>query len=287
MHISYNSTSIARSCWMKYKWKYVEKLEPVTKSHQLTLGTVLHECFEMLYKGETEEKILQHIHEAYHKEEQKQEAADIEDVIINKYTALGMWHFCPNKNVREFSEVYPEEEHRVVIGNYSLVIKVDGRVKKDGVWWVRELKTTNLTQEQFKARAGTSAQATGYVYGLRKNGFPVQGIMFDYIKKPLLRKNKSEDMHQFGTRIMNDYKDRPKLYYGRFYSYRNDYQLKIYEEDMITLANDIEDRKQKGNWYRNQDACWNFNSECPYAKICFSERPDALTLELYFTKGAV
>jgi hypothetical protein len=270
---------------MKYKWKYIDNLEPAVKSTQLTLGSIMHEAFELFYKGTDDFAIVKYIDQRFDEEISKQEASDIEDLIIAKYTARGMWLAYPYKNLKDFQEVYPEEESRVPIGSYELVIKVDGRVKKDGVWWVRELKTTSATQKQFEQRASTSAQVTGYVYGLRKKGYDIKGVMFDYIKKPLLRKNRMEDMYNYGMRIMKDYRDRPSMYFGRIFTYRTDHDLKLYEKDMLAVAGEMEKRKQSGEWYRNQDACWNFNAECPYKKICFAEQPDALTLELYFTKG--
>jgi hypothetical protein len=287
MQISYNSASIARSCWMKYKWKYMDGLEPITKSTQLTLGTVMHEAFDLFYKGESSEGITSHIVRSFDNEIAKQEAADIEDLTVAKYTAIGMWAFYPHKNLKEFQEIYSEEETRIPIGSYEMVIKVDGRVKKDNVWWVRELKTTSLSSTQFQARTATSAQATGYVYGLRKKGYDIKGIMFDYIKKPILRKNKNEDMYAFGNRIMRDYKDRPSFYFNRYFTYRTEQDLKLYEKDMLAVATEIERRRATGEFYRNQDSCWNFNAECPYRKICFQEQPDTLTVELYFTRREV
>lgn len=269
---------------MKYKWKYIEGLEPVTKSVQLTLGSIIHEAFDLFYKGFADKEVLKYIGDTFDAEIAKQEMADTEDLVISRYTALGMWQFYPYKNLKDFQEIYSEEEVHIPIGNYELIIKVDGRVKKDNVWWIRELKTTSFTQKQFEQRMATSAQVTGYVYGMRKKGYDIKGVMFDFIKKPLLRKNKMEDMHQFGTRIMKDYQDKPKLYYARFYSYRTEQDLKLYEKDMLAVAAEMEKRSATGEFYRNQDACWGFNSECPYKKICFQEKPDTLTLELYFTK---
>ena len=285
MRISYSSTSVARQCWKKFQFKYIEGLEPITKSINLTIGAVVHEAFDLFYKGFGDKEILKHINDSFAIEIAKQEKADIEDLVIGKYTALGMWQFYPYKSLKEFQEVYSEEQVIIPIGNYELTIKVDGRIKKDNVWWIRELKTTSYTQKQFEQRMASSAQVTGYVYGMRKKGYDVKGVMFDYIKKPILRKNKTEDMYQFGNRIMKDYQDRPKLYYGRLYTYRSEQDLKMYEKDMLAVAEEIEKRKASGEFYRNQDACFNFNSECPYKKICFQEKPDTLTLELYFVKG--
>ena len=270
---------------MKYKFKYIEGLEPVTKSIQLTIGAVIHEAFDMFYKGFGDIEILKYINDAFDLEISKQEVADIEDLVIGKYIALGMWQFYPYKTLSDFQEIYSEEEVHIPIGNYELTIKVDGRIKKDDCWWIRELKTTTYSLRQFEQRMATSAQVTGYVYGMKKKGYDIKGVMFDYIKKPILRKNKMEDMYSFGTRIMKDYQDRFKLYYGRLYTYRTDTDLKLYEKDMLAIASEIEKRKASGEFFRNQDACYNFNSECPYLKVCRTEQPDNLTIQLYFVKG--
>lgn len=270
---------------MKYKWKYIDKLEPVVKPVQLTLGKIIHQAFDMFYKGFSDSDTLEYIHDAFDEQIAKQEIADQEDLVIAKYTAMGMWRYYPYKNTKEFTKILSEEEAKIPIGNYEMLVKVDGLVQKNNVWWIRELKTTSLNQRQFEQRADVSSQVTGYIYGMKKKGYDVKGVMFDFIKKPLLRKNRSDDMYNFGMRIMKDYKDRPKLYFGRIYSYRSPNDLDLFEKDMIAVADEIEQRKKSGNWYRNQDQCYSFNSECVYKKICFQEKPDPLTIQLYFTQG--
>lgn len=285
LEISCNSMSIARSCWMKYKWRYVDRLTPIKKSTALSLGTVVHQAFDMYYNGFTNNEVTQFIINTMDEQIAKASPTEAEDLVVAKYTAMGMWMNYPTKDLTCFEEIKPELEFRIKIApGVVFVGRVDGLVTHKGNRWVRELKTTGLPFSQFERRARTSPQATGYVYAAKKLGEDVQGIIYDYIKKPLLRKNQSEDMHAFGTRIMKDYRERPGLYFRRHYVYRNPVELAMFEQGMLDQVKEIKRRWKSQEWYRNQDQCWNFNAECPYMKICFSERPDPLTINLYYNK---
>jgi len=270
---------------MKYKWHYIDGYIPFHKSHQITLGSLVHTCFEMFYSKFSNADIIDYIRKQMDEEISKCSPSEAEDAVLAKYTALGMWHNFPS-SLDNFLEVKPEMEFRVlVIPQVYFVGKIDGLVKdKENRLWVREIKTTSLSFSQFERRAKTSPQATGYIWAMRKLGHPVVGVMYDFIKKPLLRKTVTDDMHAFGYRIMADYKARPELYFKRHFTYRNDEELGIYEEDLKKTAKDILNRCKTHEWYRNPDQCWNFNTECTYAKICFQNQPDQLTLDLYYSK---
>jgi hypothetical protein len=281
--LSYNKASIFRSCPKKFWWRYIEKLDPVTKLPSLSLGSILHEAFDLFYKGSSDQEVYQYISQAFDVEIGKEELSDQEDLLILKYTAQGMWFYYPYKTVK-FDHISSEEKFSIPLcRGWKFVGKVDGRVSQFGNWWVRELKTTSLNQRQFEGRCHTSAQGTGYVYGL-STAYDIKGILYEYIKKPILRKGVKENADGFGRRIMQDYKDRPKIYYNHHLSYRNKQDLKNFHFDTCMLARHIEETLETGMFYRNMDSCWTFGSICPYEKICFSEVPDQLTLDLYYTK---
>lgn len=287
MDLSYNNGSTFRGCQKKFYWRYVEHLEPITKLPSLTLGSVIHEGFDLFYKGGSDQEVYDYILDKFNSEISKQEVSDQEDLLIAKYIAMGMWLYYPYKK-REFTKISSEEDFRIpLMDGVDFIGKVDGRILKDDRWWVRELKTTGLDQRKFEGRCQTSAQGTGYVYAMTRLGYDVKGIMYDYIMKPRLRKGVNETADDFGRRIVQDYRVRTKLYFNRYYSYRTPVDLAHFEEDSKLLAQDILDKFANGKFYRNMDQCWNFGSECPYHKICMSETPDKLTLELYFKKKEV
>ena len=288
LEVSNNSTSIFKSCQKKYYWRYIKGLTPHKKSHALTLGSLIHSAFDMYYNGFTDEEVVKYIKDTAGEEIAKASPESAEDLVIAKYTALGMWVYYP-KDLSVFKEIKPEMEVRLRLKpmrGVKIILKADGLVTTDHMW-IRELKTSGLNFEQFQRRCENSTQASLYTYAMKNLGLPVQGMMFDYIKKPLLRKSVKEDKDQFGYRIMMDYKARPDFYFQRHFAYLSDESLKLFEDDLITCVKDIRTRCRDGKWCRNAGSCWNFNSPCPYLPICFQEQPDQLTIDLFFNKEEI
>lgn len=287
LEISNNSTSIMRSCQKKYYWNYVEGLRPIRKLNVLSLGTILHKAFEIYYDRADSNLAWTHIKDACIDLLATSAPEDAEDIRTMQYTLTGMWQYHPFK-LSDFKSIEPEIEFRIrVPGTRGIVFvgKIDGLVTDlNGRKWVRELKTTSQAFSQFEVRSRQSSQGTGYIWAMKQLGIPVEGVLYDYIKKPLLRKGVNETMDAYGQRIMYDYGNRPDVYYKRHPSYRPDVELHMFEQDLRQVAFDIRKRTHDNAWHRNTDQCWNFNSECPYLKICFKNPPDPMTVQVYFNR---
>lgn len=274
---------------MKYKWMYVDELEPVDKVIALSLGSIVHTAFELFYRGFNDKDILDYIDQASRKQVALAEACDQEDWEIARYMALGIWLGYPRKNSPP-KEAVPEESFCVpLIHEGENITWFNGRIdtvykEDDGTLWIREIKVTSLSPEQFRERQRQSAQVTGYIWAKRKQGTPVKGVKFDYVRKPALRKGKNETMSEYGARIVKDYQARPDHYYEIYQEERSDDDLLIWETEMKEIAEEIAWRKQKQKWYRNPEHCFNYNHECPYMKICWAKEPDPTVLELYYKK---
>ena len=288
LEISNNSTSIYRSCPKKYYWNYIRGLRPYKKSTALSLGSIVHSAFDMYYSGFSDVEVLQFIGKTADEEIANATPDNEEALVVMKYTAIGIWKSYP-KDLSTFDEIKPELELRIpVIPGVECVLKIDGLIKENnGLLWIRELKTTGLSFGQFEQRCKVSPQCSLYTWAVRKAGHQVEGVIYDFIKKPLLRKNMKENRDGFGKRIMKSYEDKPDMYYKRHYSYRSDEELDLFEEDIIETAKDMLHRFKTNSWYRNPDACWNFNSACQYMPICFSKKPDELTMNVYYEKKPI
>lgn len=285
MNISNNSSSVARSCWKKFYWRYQEKLTPIKQAPALTLGKAIHEAFDLYYKGKSSSDVLVHIKKSFDNEIQNASPEESEHLVIAKFTALGMFAHYPYLSTSQFDKIESEKEFKVkLMRGVWFVGRVDGLVKKDGKWWLRELKTTSQTQRQFNQRVSTSSQGTAYVWAMKKLGYDIKGIMYDFIKKPLLRKRVCEDQFEFGSRILSDYKKKPDFYYGQIFSYRSQHEIDLWEQDAESVARDMIGRRRSRRYYRNTNSCYSYNFECPYKKICFEATPDNLMLQLYFRR---
>lgn len=274
---------------MKYKFRYIDKLEPIQFQPRMTIGRVVHEAFDMHYKGGANADIIEYISDEFGEALSNAELVDQEALIVAKFTALGMFIHNPWKNLSEYTAIESELPFRVRVGNtrsVRFIGKIDRMLEYDGRWWVNELKTTGLSQRQFESRCQTSVQGTAYTYAARKNKYKPVGIIFHCIKRPLLRKLKHENADDFGRRIFKDYGDHKKKdhYFQRTLSYRNDIELSLFEKDFERTVQELRWRTKGNRWYRNTDECWNFNVECPYKKICFTDKPDDLTIELFYKR---
>jgi hypothetical protein len=285
MDISNNSSSVARSCWKKFYWRYNQKLTPIKQSSALSLGSAVHEAFDLFYKKVPKETIISELRKSFDEEIAQASPDEAEPLTINRYIAMGMFLSFPYFDT-EFEVVESEKEFRVkLMRGVHFIGRVDGLVKKNGTWWLRELKTTGQTLRQFNQRIDTASQGTAYVWAMRQLGYDVKGIMYDYIKKPLLRKRVSEDQFEFGSRIVGDYRDRKDFYYGQIFSYRSEQEINEWYKDACSLSRDMVGKRRSQRYYRNTSDCYAYNYECPYKKICFEEKPDSLTLQLYFRKN--
>lgn len=292
--VSHHSATNARLCWQKYKYIAIDKLQPKKKARPLALGTSIHDCFDKYYLGQTRNDILHDVEKNYDAQISVAAMDEVEDLIVDKYTCLGAFEFYPEDLIR-FDLIESEKEFRAKLwGNIWLVGRIDGLVhdKKTDTWWVREMKITSLSMQQLFARAQVSYQVSGYKFGIESPPIlrPVAGVLYDAIKKPLLRKRMTEDAEAFGKRIRDDYKmtltdpDRRSLYYKRQEVYRNEFQMECFKMDTRKLAREIRRKIDNNGFYRNPDACWSFNRVCEFEPICWAKNPNQQMIDAYYDK---
>lgn len=287
--LSNNKASMARACWMKYKFYAVDGLKPLKKSRALALGEVVHAAFDQIYSGVLMATVLQRISDSYDATLNMCQPEEVEDLKVDKMTALGMVQFYPIEYGR-FDSVEPEVEFEAKLGWGSRLIgRVDGKVSEHGKKWIRELKTTSMTQAQFEGRAHCSYQASTYKYGLEQDGDKYEGIMYDYIRKPRLYKRETDNADSYGKRIYEDYAltekvdSKKKSYFGRIYVYRNDFEMECFKSDMLKMVKEMRQRTKKGDFPRNPDACFLYNRPCEYSVICWKRHVQADLIKAYFT----
>lgn len=285
IEISNNSLSTFRTCPKKWWWHYIERLKPRRKSAALYIGYAIHEAFDMLYKNKP--KIIEFIDDLYKRTISSAPPEEQERLGIDYKTVLGMFINSPYKTIN-FQAMESEKEFEVKLTPIIKFIgRVDGLVKDNERWWIREIKTTGMPTKIFEQRAQSSSQATGYIYALKEvTGLNIQGVMYDYIRKPRLYKRRDECGAEYGQRIYADYcnKEKQRSYYSRYYTYRSPYEIQLWKDDTLKQSKHITRCIKDDSFYRNTSACWVYGSECPYKKICFSETIDPLVVELFYEK---
>lgn len=291
MDLSYSAIATFKACRRKYKFSNVDRIIPKKESTKTSVGSIIHQAFEEYFNGKTKQQALQFIIDKFNERlsDPQLDPWEHEDLLVNKYIAMGMWEYYPFTTSATFERVLPEQYFRVPIPGFKSVYLVgflDGLVKDDGKPMVREVKTTGDQIDKIKLRADISMQGSGYVWAAQKAlGQKVHGIYYDIIRKPLLRKGKNEDAQGFAERNYQYYQDpanHPKLY-GTHCSWRVQTQLDQFESDLIQDVKDIlRIKRMKYPYQRNTDCCYMYNRECPYKKICFQESVDKDFLDAFY-----
>ena len=125
LEVSHSSCSMARSCPMKYKLRYVDGYKPIRKSTALTLGEVLHLAFDKYYTGMSDSDVAKFIVDTMDEYIANASLTEREGFEVMKATLSGMWHFYPNKSLSQFSEIVSEKEFKIPFGDTMFVGKSD------------------------------------------------------------------------------------------------------------------------------------------------------------------
>lgn len=291
LKLSHSQLNAFRKCPKMYWWRYVYGIEPIREPDSFVIGGLLHQVQQAYYalKSTRAEalfkswEILNPIIDGTAPDEQ-------ENWMIMAQTAMAMFEFMPDWMLD------PQDRTTVEKHFETTIFKTDNdRISYQGYIdrvvgnsMVRELKTT-INPDMFIRYASVSPQVTGYVLGCQNElKLKINGVTFDLIRKPLLRKKQNEDTASFCNRIREDYRTRPDFYYRREHTYRSPKQIKQFEIDLKAIGIDIlgklkvcETNKEVGAelFWRNHEACFS-RGECPYHKICFNK--DKMTEQIFY-----
>jgi hypothetical protein len=133
--------------------------------------------------------------------------------------------------------------------------RTDGVLQWNNLVWILERKTSGMKQNIFWDQWYLSHQLSAYVYGVRKStNLPVHGVLLEKMPKPARNQNASTF----------DYSPEREPYL------RSEADLAEFEGEIIEIANDYEHAAQrgKGAFYRNPQACIDYNRRCDYWETC-------------------
>jgi hypothetical protein len=133
--------------------------------------------------------------------EQEQELKEQEIIIKGMLTAY-MEHY--SKFLKDVEFVINEKEIRLEVGeNILLKQRLDNLIFVKGKLYIHELKTTNGITPDYIKSIQSNLQIAGYLHGynIQNRKDPIEGILFDIIKKPSIRQKQAESYKQYLERL--------------------------------------------------------------------------------------
>jgi len=205
------------ACPRKHYYQYELGLEREDSAPALRFGSAFHKALEARANGAT----LAQAYEAAKADKRLDEPIEIAKL----YGLLsGYWHLyggadSPNEAI---AKMYPECQWTLEIPHsrtFQHVGIIDGlAVLKDGRTAIVEHKTTGediSPTADYWTRLQFNGQLFLYVLAARANGWDVDTVVYDVIRKPAIRQKANETAAEYGERLAADTAERPEFYYAR------------------------------------------------------------------------
>lgn len=154
------------------------------------------------------------------------------------------------------------------------------RGKMDGLYREGTKRKLRLFETKTKARVEEEniadilpfeRQVNLYMVGIRKRGDTPSGVLYNIIRRPMLRQRKSETLQQFAERIIEDVKYNLNWYFVRMQMDVSVQDLNRGEEELNELVSDfvLWWNGALGH-YKNTNHCENKYGTCPFLRVCSS-----------------
>lgn len=272
------------TCPRKYFFRYILGWRPTVPSHDLLFGDAFHLGLETIYNhwkttntnGYTYDLLLK----AY-------------DVFLNRYresypeeTDEDMSPKNPENYMTtliQYAEKYAADSFKVeyvevaghlpVAGTFDIYFRLDTIIKEAHGYLILEHKTSKWDTARwastfdFALQLGTSQHALKALYGPDAQGIIVNGVFFR--KPPRIKKDgqpyaNSGPGNEF-LRLEKNWSDAQMF----------DWELSVCDiytrmiKDLDLLMNDDDEKNYvQRSFPKNENACFNYNRECPYKSLC-------------------
>lgn len=270
--ISASSLAAFAQCPMKFCLTYREGIRPAVDATPLRVGTNLHHLFEDV---STEADLVAILNRKYAEAPAWSNPADWE---TERNTLMALFlgyrnYWTKPEDAVEVTE--REREFKMLLPNR---VVIQGKIDGIGVWKgqkvVIERKTTSsdLTDSFYWSRLKKDLQVSMYTMVLAAEGERVP-TLYDVIRKPTIRRGKSETPDAFLTRLAADIVERPTHYYARREIVRTDQDMQQFHMQLTAMAEAIRAYDERGCYWPNWSACKD-PYPCPYISLCHT--PGAL-----------
>ncbi|PWA11100.1 hypothetical protein DCC39_10400 [Pueribacillus theae] len=309
---SYSQQRTLLRCPKKYEYHYVKKIRPKKDDDKFLFGRAVHQFLETYYEAQKESKYSKDeafkiAHQAFQTyvqhhfpdNDEAHEQANLAEAVIKHY------HQWAREN-DNFLILGVEVPFELVIGKTKFIGYFDAIIEISGKYWIMEHKTANQTKTEHTIR---DKQISVYVWAARELGIPVEGVIYNTIKKAVPEKPKvlksgklSQALNQNVTfnsymeaikelghdpsgyqEILSKLEEKENTFFSREFVTRTDEAVEAAKRD-IHQTEALKSALVELNIFpRNdtRDCAW----DCPFNDLCLAELEgrdtNALLLEKY------
>lgn len=307
LQTSYTQQKTLLRCPKKFEYHYIRGIRPQREDDRFLLGRAVHTFLEVYYGAQADGKAAQYafpvayaafdkyIKDNFPKDDEAYQQAELADAIVKHYYNWAYRH-------DDFKVLGTEIPFQIKVANSVWEGKFDGVVEVGGKYWILEHKTAKTLKADHTLR---DQQINVYVLAARKLDLPVEGVIYNIVRKAVPEKPKvlkngklSKSLSQNITydsymAAIQELGQDPEYYQDVLDQLKNMKNPFIHREFVPrTLENSREALKdiqqaealkyamiQNGIFPRNitKDCSW----DCPFADLCLAELEGHDTTKLF------
>lgn len=236
MITSISKIRLFKSCRRAYELKYVYGVVPVKDAEALEIGKTYHSKIEELYNS-----------------------GDIDTSDLSKESAMAeayKKYVYPKFKVKSV-----EQWFAMPLGEHTIRGRVDGIADDKSL--VEHKTTSASSMEEYEYNLQWDEQILCYM--LAEN---TQSMYYTVIKKPTIRKKKSETDEDFFNRMVEWYDTDTDDKIRVMNVWRSAEELTDFRNELAEICTEMDEAEAKGRMYRNQSYCNHWGRRCEYAPIC-------------------
>lgn len=299
---TYSMWSLFRNCRKACEWRYVHELAPIKRDHNLSFGSLMHECLEQWHRNRDLTAVLDHIDKSL----PNRLGDDSQKADWHLATAM-MKSYAATYPLEDFDVVFLEKTFEGKIANpvtgassrsFVLSGKVDGIVCINGKFYLLEHKTASQMDGDYLEKLWTDFQVTLYAHYVEQAlGIKIAGIIYNILVKARLQQGKGETESEFEIRrseliaksktgkttatrkipesddsfqdrLMAKYAEPGLFHREMLYISRN--QFETLQTDLWELTQQFLDCRRRGVFYQNTSYCFFYHRPCAYFALCRS-----------------
>lgn len=292
--LTQSSVSVLQDCKRKYKLRYIDNLETVTKPTYLAIGTAFHRAVEVFRKGGSLDDMKRAALAPY---------VDLSHDDLVTLHAMVMAYHRKYGHEPEYHEV--EKEWRLDYGSYALAGVVDAlKVSSSGdSYWIYETKTCSRIDGSYIESLWSKLQTILYQAALEQQGYNIIAVMYDIVQKPPTKRHlatpadkrkyvKDKDTKQ--TRLRANQRDSDESdseFLARLNKWYADNPGALHREEIVNtpsriaeVLQEMDDEARNLEFYIDRDAwpktrgsCFGkFNTKCEFLSLCEATKPELI-----------
>lgn len=263
MKYSTSSLSTSFNCMALWNYTYNHNLEPIdSDSFEANYGRSFHGLVEgneepISHFGPKWQQIIRSQYEGYTK------------YWSNRTDSWGL-----DYHAHEISFEFKLTDEYVLHGIVDGVAKYTGKTRGGlihGKNYLVETKTTGSNFPEYMQYREQALQSCVYLLAAQLSPelqqYDIQGIIYDVVKRPTIRKKRSESDNEYIARCADwFYDNREQIFNRKLITKSQDYLDDAAADIMLQI-----DAINEQRWVKNRDNCYKFRRQCGFYETCFGE----------------